>query len=55
MTDEHSDELDLSDPFFDFDSSVSSPTEFVMVQAIEKPEGVDNSRRGSRPTNRLIT
>jgi hypothetical protein len=47
MTDEDSDELDLSDSFFELDSSVSSPPEIITVHAIGKPEGVDLSRRGS--------
>ena len=46
-----SDELDLSDSFFDMDNSATSPIEVVTVHAIGKPEGVDLSRRGT-PTSK---
>jgi hypothetical protein len=51
MADADSDELDLSDSFFDFDASVSNPPEIITVHAIGKPEGVDLGRRGS-PSNK---
>lgn len=50
VTEEDSDDLDLSDSFFDFDGSASIPTEVVTVHAIGKPEGVDLNRRGSSTT-----
>ena len=52
VANEDSDELDLSDSFFDMDSSIeNNPPELVTVHAIGKPADVDVSRRGS-PTNK---
>ena len=51
VTTHDSDDLDLSDSFFDLDTSPTSSNETITVHAIGKPEGVDINRRGS-PSNK---